>query len=453
MITSLVCGLVLAGAPKGLADAELITWAPKVTGISTLLPFFTRAGRGSLMVAPSSWRESAHPLLSFDVTRPESMTALGIAVNEGLSVTQRGVVTMSCHGLSDVKRFEAACRERLARFGEVFRTEATGVVTLGARDGLNRVQSAVVIKGKEACALEADGQTIEKLLPEASRALSKPLSGPALKGTLEPVSVLWPARPRGGFTALTLSTKADTLTIDTRAKALPFSALSGPGASPYGQLTAPGVATLRMRLPPAQLAGLLAQVLGGLPGGRTLGPASQGLAPSLTGNVAVVFSRVKLTSGLRTTAARFFASRLVLLAETNDVAAAQALVDALDPKALQFAEGTLTAGVQGSTVWLTNDKEVLAQVLPLLEKSAGQQRHGAEFDVDPKALAKALSAVPLLEVVQAPELSGFLVAASEVGPLLMLTQRVRGWLDSQPGGSHIGQLSWVLEPERADAGP
>lgn len=70
MIIAVMTLAVAGAAPKGLTDAELITWAPKASEVSTLLPFFTRAGRGSVMVAPSSWRESAHPLLEFDVTRP-----------------------------------------------------------------------------------------------------------------------------------------------------------------------------------------------------------------------------------------------------------------------------------------------------------------------------------------------------------------------------------------------
>lgn len=457
MFGSLVCSLVLTAAPspKGLADAETVVWAPKLADVEQLLPFFTRAGQGSLLVAPSGWRESAHPLLPFDVTRPESMIANGLSVNDGLALSVRGTANVSCHSLSDVKRFEAACQARLERLGTFSRTERAGVVTLATRDGLNRVQAAALIKGKEACVVAVPGQSVESLLPDVLKLFAKPLSGPAVKAASEqrgPVSFLFLDRPRAGFTTLTLSAKADTLTFDGRGKALPFSTLTGAGTSPFATLRGPGVLTLRLRLLPAQLGSILQQVFSSIPGGRTLGPVAQSLAPLLTGNVALVVSRVKVTSGLRTQAARFFALKFAVLAETNSKDEARALVEAIDPKSLAFAEGTLTAGVDGATVWLSNDAETKTQTLAALATSTGTQAHGAELELDPKALAKALSSVPLLEVVQSPELSGVLVAATEVGPLLLMSKRVSGWVDSQGPGLHRGQLTWSLEPERADAG-
>lgn len=459
MIPALTCIALLSGAPRGLADAELITWAPKASEVATVLPFFTRAGAGSVMLSPSSWRESAHALLAFDVTRPESMSALGIAVNEGLTLTVRGPVSVSCHALSDVRAFEAAVKDRLARYGTFSRTEAAGVVTLSSRDGLNRIQGAALIKGRESCSVFAAGQSVETLLPEALKALTgKPLAGPPVTAAKEQPAVqsfLLPERARPGgpaWATVGVSTRADTLTLDARGRGVPVSALAGAGASPYGRLQAPGVLTARVRFPKEALPGLLAQVFPGLPVGQGLAPAARELAPLLTGNAALVFSRVKVTSGLRTPIARFFAARVVLLAETSDPAAARALIDAIDAKRLAFREGTLLAGVTGSTVWLATEAEVKDRVLALLESSAGPQKHGAEVDIDPAALAKALSAVPLVEVLQSPELSGVLVAATELGPLLLMTERIRGWLDSTGPGLHRGQLQWSLTPERADGG-
>ncbi len=464
MISTVLVAAFVAAAPKGLADAELITWAPKAADVSTLLPFFARAGQGSVMVAPASWRESAHPLLEFDVTRPESISAVGIAVNEGLSLSVRGPVSVGCHGVSDAAAFEAACRKRLERFGTVFKSDAAGVTTLGARDGLNRVQAAVLIKGKEACAIAASGQTVEKLLPDVLKQLGKPLSGPHLKAASELPAAkyfLFPERPAAanprfkGWATLALSAKADTLTVDARSKGAPVSTLQGAGTSPFAALAVPGVATLKLRLAKDQLPGLVDQLFPSLPGGRTLTPAAKELAPHLTGNVAVVFFRVKVTSGLRSPAARFFAARFVVLAETDDPKSAQALIDSLDPKALAFKEGTLSAALAGQVVLLANDPEVKDSVIAALAKSAGAQKHGAELDVDPKARARALAAVPRLEIGQSPELSGVLIAATELGPLLQLTNRVRGWLDSSSATTQRAQLTWTLEADRAapDAGP
>ena len=164
---------------------------------------------------------------------------------------------------------------------------------------------------------------------------------------------------------------------------------------------------------------------------------------------------MKVTSGLRSPVARFFAARFVVLAETDDPKGAQTLIDSIDPKALAFKEGTLSAGLAGTVVMLSNELEVRDTVVAALATGAGPQKHGAELEVDPKALAKALAAVPLLEIVQSPELSGVLIAATELGPLLQMTNRVRGWLDSTSATTQRAQLTWTLEAERAapDAGP
>lgn len=461
MLVTFLAMTVVSAAPKGLPDAELITWAPKAADVSTLLPFFARAGQGSVMVAPSSWRESVHPLLEFDVTRPESMTAVGLAVNEGLSLSVRGPVSVGCHGLSDVAAFETACKAKLTRYGTLFRTEANGVVTLAARDGLNRVQAAALIKGKESCSISASGQTVERLLPDVLKVLTgKPLTGLHVKAASELPATQYffvPERPKdpnarlAGWATLALGAKGDTLTVDAKSKGVPMSTLQGAGPSPFAALSMPGVLTLRARFAKEQLPGLLAQLFPSFPGGRTLTPAAQELAPNLTGNVAFVFSRVKVTSGLRSSVARFFAVRFVVLAEVADAKAARALVEAVDQKSLAFREGKLEAGVVDNVVWLTNDGDARDGALAALGKAAGTQKHGADVDLDPEALARALSAVPLLEIVQAPELSGVLIAATELGPLLMMTSRVRGWADSTSATTQRAQLTWTLKPA-VDAG-
>ncbi len=459
MIASLVL-LSLAAAPRGLPDAELITWAPKVSEVSTLLPFFAHAGKGTSLLAPSSWRHAAHPLLEFDVFSPESIASVGVNPAEGLSLSVKGPISVACHAVTDVKLFEAACTSRLERLGTPYRAAEKGLTTLGARDGLNRVQAAVVIKGKEACSIAGSGYSIEKRLPDVVALLGRPLSGPHLKAATELKGVqafMFPeesaesgARLKGWAT-LSLTSRGDVLTVDGRAKGLPIAQLQGAGPSPFASLEVPGVATVRARITPAALPTLM-ELFAQLPGGRTLTPAAKALAPALSGNTAFVFSRVKVTSGLRTLPARFFATRFVLLAEAKDVEAAKAVVEAVDAKALVFKEGTVFFGMQGSTVWISNDAEARDRTLAALKTSAGTQRHGADFVIDPDGLAKALASVPLLEILQAPELSGVLVAATEIGPLLGLTERVVGFVDSTSASTQSVQLTWALSPERPDAG-
>ncbi|MCA2978682.1 MAG: hypothetical protein INH37_10385 [Myxococcaceae bacterium] len=456
MLLGLFTALALGGAPRGLADATLVTWAPKLSEVQTLLPFFTRAGEGSVMLSPASWRESAHPLVPFDVTRPESAAAVGIDVTQGLTLSTRGPVSVACHGLSDVKTFEATCRARLDRYGPVSRDERAGVTTLLSRDGLGRVQGAVVLKGREACAVHASGQSVERLLPEVTKALTgKPLTNAWVKAASALPAAQYFMVPDGersfpGWATAALSAHGSALSVDLKSKGLPFASLEGAGPSPFGALTTRGVLVLRLRLSKRELSANLDRFLALAPGSAALRAVSARVSPALTGNVALVFSRVKVTSGLRTPTARFFAARFTALAETTDATAAREAVEALDAKALSFREGTLGLGVRENVLWLSNDAESRDEVLGALAGAAGAQRHGAELDVEPLALARALASVPLLEVVQAPELSPVLVVATELGPLPGPTREVRGWLDGGPSGQR-GQLTWALAPPPAGA--
>ncbi|MDX2011003.1 MAG: hypothetical protein SFW67_12460 [Myxococcaceae bacterium] len=457
MVIELAAALVMGGAPKGLVDAELVTWAPKLAEVNTLLPFFTRAGEGSVMLAPASWRESAHPIVPFDVTRPESVTAVGIDVTQGLTLSTRGPVSVACHGVSDVKVFEAACRARLDRYGPVTKEERGGVTTLLSRDALNRVQGAVVLKGAEACAVHASGQTVEKLLPDVVKALTgKPLAGAWVKASTDLSAAQYFLLPEAanvrlpGWTTTALSAKGETLTVDVKAKGLPLATLERGGPSPFATLSAPGVLVLRVRVARKQLPALVEQVLSRSPFGKPLTSAGERIAPFLTGNVALVFSRVSVKSGLRSALNRFFAARFTVVAETDDATAAAEVVQSLDRKALTFREDALEAGITGRVVWLSNDVESRDTTLAALAKAEGTQRHGAELDVDPRGLARALTSVPLLEVVQTPELAPVLVVATELGPLLSLTDKIRGWADGAPANQRA-QLTWVLSPKPRSA--
>ena len=102
---------------------------------------------------------------------------------------------------------------------------------------------------------------------------------------------------------------------------------------------------------------------------------------------------------------------------------------------------------------VSNDPEVRARALTALKNAAGKQLHGVEFEVDPKLVAKGLQQVPLLEAVQTPELAGLVAAGTELGPLLLASERVSGWLDSA-SGVHTSQLVWRLEAAKfaPDAG-
>ena len=47
-----------------------------------------------------------------------------------------------------------------------------------------------------------------------------------------------------------------------------------------------------------------------------------------------------------------------------------------------------------------------------------------------------------------------MAASTELGPLLLASQKVSAWLDSGAGGKHVGQLTWALDAAKftPDAG-
>lgn len=454
MTLALLAALALA-APRAPADAELSVYVPRLEAIDQVLPFFDTAGARSAVLRPASWREEAHPLLKVDVTSRESLTRAGIDPAGSLTVTRKGVFSIACVALADVKKHQAACDERLKRLGELSTQTAGGVTTRSAKDQLGRVQAAYALKGNEACAISGFGNTVDKELPGLAKLLGATAAGlPGFKLAAElpgAAAFVWPDGRQPG--AIALSTGGLTLTLDGKAKGLPLLQLAGAGASPYAQLAPPGLLTLRLRVAKASVPALLEQVTRQLPNGGALGPAAAALAPLLTGNTALYVQVVKVTSGLRSAEQRFFALRLVLLAETSDPAQAKAALDAVDAAKLATRLGGLEVGVQGSTVWLSNDPAAREVALEALPAKAAAQAHAGEVTVDPALLAKGLSQVPLSEAVQNAELAGLLGVSAELGPLLVGSEKITGWLDGAGAQAHRAQLTWVLkQPPAADAG-
>jgi hypothetical protein len=279
------------------------------------------------------------------------------------------------------------------------------------------------------------------------KTLAKPLVAPGVAMALSlpgAVSFLVPQGAQPG--ALTLSAKELTLTADAKAKGLPLIATAGAGASPYGALAADGLLVVRARLMKSAMPQAVTQLLARLPlGGALAGPA-KALGPLLTGNAALVVSHVKVTAGLRTQLARLFAVRFALLAEVSDATQAQALVDGLDPKALASREGQLDVALEHETVLVSNDAEVKERVLRALEGAKGKQAHGIEFVARPAQVARGLAQVPLVEALQAPELAGLVAVSAELGPLLLASEHLAGWVEVGP--MQRAQLTWALSPAK-----
>jgi hypothetical protein len=356
--------------------------------------------------------------------------------------------------ITDIDTFRKACDARLARLGEVFEKVEGGVSIYATRDSLGRVLAAYALSGKEACAIVGHGRSVDSSFPSVAKSMSKaPIGAGYTMATKAPgvVQIIGPTGPTVGVMGLTA--KDLTLTLDAKIKGAPLAQLAGAGASPFGTFSATGMTVVRARLAKTQLPALVDQAVAQFPGSAMLKPIARQVSPYLTGNAAALLSHVKVTSGLRTREARFFALRAVLLLEVADPPAVAALLAGLDPKALTFREGTLSVTLEGSVLVISNDAEVRAKALAALSRSAGNQAHGLEYDVDPKLVAKGLQQIPLLEAVQSTELAGFVAASTELGPLLLATERVSGWLE-WGGGTHTGKLVWQLDAAKftPDAG-
>lgn len=455
MLLSFAMVLVLS-APRAPAGAELVTYVPKLDAVDQVMPFFTAAGTRSVILRPGAWKGEAHPLLSVDVTSRDSLSGAGIDPAGALTLSKVGDRVVSCVSLSDAALYSKLCDEKLARLGTPFTQQEGGATVKASRDPLNRVLAAYVVQGKESCAISGNGLTVEKQLGALAKTLTKPATGAGftLASQLRGVGTfVVPGGAQSG--AVAVAGKGLALTLDGRSKGLPVAQLAGPGTSPYAAFAPDGMLVVRARFAKSQMPMVLDEVARRIPGGGALGSAAKLLAPMLTGNVALFVSHVKVTSGLRSNEARFFALRLAMLAEAEDAAAAKALVEGVDPASLAARGGKLELGASGATIFLSNDPSVKDAALGALASAAGKQAHAAEATMDPKLLARGLAQVPLLEAVQAPELAGLVAAATELGPLLLASEKVNGWLDlGTAPGQHRGQLTWTLDAAKfaTDAG-
>ena len=442
--------LLLAAPPiRAVPGADRVTHVPRLDALASLVPVSEAAGAHTVALRPEAWRSSTHPLLQFDVTSPDSLAASGIDPKGALTVSKIGDFEVSCVTLVDARKHAEALDARLARLGDLFRKtdKDTGATLVGAREVLGRVMGAYAMKGNEACAVTGTGLGVERVMPGLARVLVAPWKDEALtlRAGLPGVAFLF--RPASaGASAVGAWAEGLTFHADAAVAGPGLPHLDGAGPSPFAALQPRGLGILKLRLAKDALLPAIGTVEPNLPSGRFLGPVARELAPVLTGKVAVALKELKVTQGVRTPEARFFALHFAVVAEVTDPQAAAHVLEALDPRVLHFPEGTLSVGVRGRVVYLTNDEPTLGALLDDLPGGAGTQAHGLEAAFDPPRLAKALGGVPLLEMVQAPELAGLLAASLEVGPLFLGTERLTLWGDRTAKGPSRTQLTWVLKP-------
>lgn len=444
MLALILVTLIQAPGPRGPADFDQVIYIPRLDKATQFADFLRVGGERSVLLRSENWRESVHPLLRFDITRPDTAAAVGIDETAPLTLVFRQDLEVSCVSLKNADRFAAACADRLRGLGVPYKKTEGGVTTVGARDALDRVLAGYVIKGNESCTARMQGKSVEKPLEELAKWLGKAPVGPAWK--------LLTGMPGVGFLLTQRSVvamTADGLTASATAKGdLPFSGLAGAGSSPYAAMSTPALLIARIRADPAAGAPVLDEIglrLAAICPACDAAPfklSARMLGSTLTGSAVMVVARVKVITSLRTDPGRFFAVRTAVFAETHSPAEAlkavlqlgtvkgARLLDDGSGVSVLLKEGEVRCGVRGTHVFASNDPAVLETAYKALPLAPAAQAHGLEVTVDPKLLAEGLAQVPLMDAVQSTELAGALAAGAELGPLLLATERISGWADA-----------------------
>lgn len=453
MLALIFAALIQASGPRGPAVFDQVIYVPRLDKATQFQDFLRVGGERSVLLRSENWRESVHPLLRFDITRPETAAQVGIDETAGLTLVFRDDLEVSCLFIKNAEKFHQASADRLKTWGALFKTTEAGVTTYGSRDALGRVLSGYVVKGNEACAARQQGKSVEGALKEIAKWLGKPPTGASWKLLNGLAGVGYLLTPRQ-----VIAMSADGLTGNATAKGELFlTGLAGAGPSPYTAFNMPALLTAKVRADPVATQPMIDEVALRL---ATLCPACDSapfklaarmLGPTLTGASLLVVARVKVVGSLRTDPGRFFSVRTVIFAETNAPEAALKAINELGQLrgakpldggggfSVLLKEGEVRVGVRGNHVFASNDPAVLEQTYRMLTTTPGQQAHGVELNVDPKLLSQALAQVPLMDALQSTELAGALAAGAELGPLLLSTERISGWGDVQKAS-----LSWRL---------
>jgi hypothetical protein len=408
--------------------------------LKQLGPFLEVASRYSNILQPQTLVGEAYPLLPVDIFSADSLNTSGLNAQGPWNYYKFDALSLACLQVVNPTVFIAATNEKLKRSGELFNKKINGLNVIGVKDSLGRTLSAYIIDKQRTCALTGHGYSIEKQLPLLAQYFVKPyaLQKPPQPGLAE-------LQLQNGEANFSCSAKGRVAQVDARFTQLNAPHFQGPGPSVFARFSSPGLLNFRARFEPKEVPALLRALLPRIPFAKTLEPAIEAIAPHLTGNVALFASQVKVTKGLLSTEARFFALKLAVLAETNNSAQAERVLKSLDASQLSSKSGTLKIKTEGNFISLSNDDKTLESALGAARDASGVQKHGFEFTIEAPLLAKALGQVPLLEAVQSAELAGVLAAGTETGPLLTATEKIEGRLDYVKD-IHIGHLDWSLSP-------
>ncbi len=456
MLPALLLAVALA-VPRAPAQASISVYVPRLDKLSEVTSFMAAAGQYSALLRPGNLRSEFHPLLGVDPTSIDALKAAGIDPTGPATVSLVGGDRVSCVTLKDPKLYAQRASERLSDLGSAWKSKAGGLALFGATIG-ERVIAGYVLQGRESCAVSSgQGLTVEPTLRSAAALFTAPAAAEWKTITALPGAAFIRTR----YASAGLKGDVDHLTAEGRSGRLGLPALRSGGASPYAAVGPSGLALLKLRVDPSGIPALMDQVRAQVHAfcrdcdGAKVQQLTALLQSHLTGNVLLRVESVKVKGSLRTNAARFFAARHAWLAELQGAPEVAHALEALRevPGALKRDEGyvlpsdgeALQVGVHGNHLFFGNDAHAVEEALALLTpKSEGKQSHGAELRVDPKGVARGLAQIGLFDILGSQELAGLFAAGTELGPLLLASDKISAWADSGPDGANRFQATWTL---------
>jgi hypothetical protein len=460
----LAATLAAAPAPRAATAASTVVHIPRLDKLPGLHAFMSRAGTHAALARPSTWAAEFHPFLSIDPMRPESLAAVGIdpAGAATISFIRRGKV--SCARLADPMAFRMKAAEVLSAGGTTaVKTTTTQAVTKVSAPRSSGGRAGYALKGQDMCSF-ATLYDDDDALEEAARLLAKAPAPDARLGKLPGVAFVIQGPLVAG-----LDGTADTLRAEGTATRLPLPPFQTSGISPYGTLKLEGLLFSRAQVAPEGLSQAVSSVRWSVQQVCAACPPDQveavarAVTEQLTGHVVVLVDSVQVKASLRTPEGRFFAPRQAVAAEAKDAAKLNAALAPLaelpgatalaDGYSLALKGGSVFIRQKGKHLVLGNDEAVVKTLLEALPDTGARLPHAVDFTADPKKVARALSQVSLMDIMASPQLGSLLLASSEVGPLLSNSERITGWLDSAPGGSHRFSLTWTLPPASGKPAP
>jgi hypothetical protein len=102
--------------------------------------------------------------------------------------------------------------------------------------------------------------------------------------------------------------------------------------------------------------------------------------------------------------------------------------------------------VEGKLLWFSTDASALEGLRNAPREAGRPAVSGLYARLDGKAAARALSRLSILDLLRSPDLSGLVLAGTELGPLLDMTRAVEVELRAGANASVHFSARWTLEP-------